>query len=94
MLAAAMEDWTKIFKALGNDNRLQILRLLLKRGELPVREISDGIKMNIKNTSKHLIILANLNFLDATGKRGSVWYRIHPALRKEVGIILRKFVCR
>ena len=89
-----MKEWTKIFKALANENRLKILHLLTKQGELPVKEISHRIGLGVKPTSKHLIILSNMNFLQNEGKRGSVWYRLSPELRREVRYIITRFLAR
>ena len=87
-----MKEWTKVFKALGNENRLKILRLLTKKRELPVKAIGEYIGMGIKSTSKHLIILANLNMLQSQGKMGSVWYALHPSIRPEVHHIIHRFL--
>ena len=87
-----MKEWTKVFKALANENRLKILRLLAKKRELPVKAISQHIDLGIKATSKHLIILANLNMLQSQGKLGSVWYMLHPSIRPEVSHIVYKFL--
>lgn len=89
-----MKEWTKIFKGLANENRLKILHILAKTGELPVHEISKKIGLGVKPTSKHLIILSNLSFLQNEGKRGSVWYRISPELRREVRYIITRFLPR
>ena len=87
-----MKEWTKVFKALANENRLKILRLLTRKRELPVKAISGYIDLGIKATSKHLIILANLNMLQSQGKLGSVWYTLHPSIRPEVHYIIHKFL--
>ena len=87
-----MKEWTKVFKALANENRLKILRLLAKKRELPVKAIGEHIDLGIKATSKHLIILANLNMLQSQGKLGSVWYTLHPAIRPEIQHIIHKFL--
>lgn len=87
-----MKEWTKVFKALANENRLKILRLLTKKRELPVKAISQHIDLGIKATSKHLIILANMNMLQSQGKLGSVWYTLHPTIRSEVNHIIHKFL--
>ena len=87
-----MKEWTKVFKALANENRLKILCLLARKRELPVKMISDRIGLGIKATSKHLIILANMNMLQSQGKMGSVWYTHHPFIRPEVHHIIHKFI--
>jgi DNA-binding transcriptional ArsR family regulator len=48
--------WTKILKALADENRLEIIHQLLKN-ELSVRDLSDTLNMKDYNISKHLKIL-------------------------------------
>lgn len=48
--------WTKILKALADENRLHIIHELLKH-ELSVRDLSDTLNMKDYNISKHLKIL-------------------------------------
>ena len=87
-----MKEWTKIFKALANENRLYILRLLAKDGELSVKTICHKLDLGVKLVSKHLSILSHLNFVEGHGKLGSVWYRIHPTVRSEVKYIISRFL--
>lgn len=87
-----MKEWTKIFKALGNDNRLAILKLIAQHGELSVKMICQRLDKKVKMVSKHLGILAHMNIVEGEGKLGSVWYKLHPALRAEVKTILHKFL--
>lgn len=87
-----MKEWTKIFKALANENRLAILKVLAKQGELPVKIICHKVDRGVKLVSKHLSILAHLNIVEGQGKLGSVWYKLHPSLRTEVKTILYKFL--
>lgn len=87
-----MKEWTKTFKGLANENRLNILYTLHKEVELSVKTISGRIDLGIKATSKHLIILSNLGMLQSHGKQGSVWYKLHPKLRAETKHIITKFL--
>ena len=87
-----LKEWTKMFKALGNETRLQIMRLLSIERELPVHAISARVNRGVKGVSKHLSILANIGFLQSHGKLGSVYYYLHPKLRKEVRHIITNFL--
>jgi len=49
-------EWTAILKALADENRLQIIHVLLKN-ELSVRDLSDTLNMKDYNISKHLKVL-------------------------------------
>ena len=87
-----LKAWTKIFKALANENRLKILYCIDRGGELSVKMISDKIGRGVKITSKHLNILARTDILEANGKLGSVWYSINPDIRAEIKYIVTKFI--
>lgn len=77
---------------LGNINRLNILRLLAKNKELPVKEIRERLKLTLKLASQHLIILSHASLVQGVGKMGSVYYSFHPELSKEVRYIIEKIV--
>ena len=87
-----MKEWTKIFKALANENRLAILKVITKHGELSVKMICQKLDKKVKMVSKHLGILSHMSIVEGEGKLGSVWYKLHPALRSEVRTILHKFL--
>lgn len=82
--------WVKVFKALGNEGRLKILKLLLDGEERTVSEIKNEIEISLKATSKHLISLDNLGFLESSGKKGGVWYKIDLSGHPKVKEILRR----
>src|SRR3972149_5326136 len=69
--------WVKIFKALGNEGRLKIMKLLFGCGEFTVTDISKEIGLSLKATSKHVIAMDNLGFVKNTGKKGHVYYSIY-----------------
>ena len=87
-----MKEWTKNFKALANENRLEILRVLSKHGELSVKIICNKLDRGVKMVSKHLGILSHMGFVEGTGKLGSVWYKLHPKLHPEIKHIITKFL--
>ena len=49
-------DWSIILKALADENRLQIIRELLK-DEASVQDLSDRLEIKTYNMSKHLKVL-------------------------------------
>lgn len=83
--------WVKIFKALGNEGRLKIMKLLFGGGEFTVTEISKEISLSLKATSKHVIAMDNLGFIKNTGKKGHVYYSIdlnqHPKVKELLKMI-------
>jgi len=68
--------WVTIFKALSNLNRIKIISMLAGGKSMNVTEIARTLGIAIKSTSKHLIILQNLDLLESEGKRGHVFYSL------------------
>jgi len=64
----------KIFKALANKRRLEILKLLKNRKEMTVGHIAEKIKLSIRSTSNHLGILNNAKLLDKEQRKLHVFY--------------------
>jgi DNA-binding transcriptional ArsR family regulator len=58
-----IKELAKIFKALGNERRVLILKHLLTKRELTVSQISELIRLSFKSVSKHLLILENANLV-------------------------------
>lgn len=86
-----MKRWSIIFKAFGNINRLKIVALLFKTGELSVGEIAEALKISIKSTSKNLVLLQQLNVLDSVGRNGHVYYNISSEMPKDIARTLKLF---
>lgn len=87
---ANAKSWVKVFKALGNEGRLKILKFLLDGRERTVTEIKEEIGISLKATSKHLIMLDNLGFVESSGKKGHVFYKIDLAQYPKVRSFLEK----
>ena len=86
------KEWERIFKVLGNINRLNILRLLTQKRELSVKAIADALELGIKITSQHLVILSHASMVEGMGKIGSVYYSLHPDLIREIRHIIKDLV--
>ena len=84
--------WVILFKALGNINRLKIIKLLASGQSLSVTEITSAIKISLNATSKHLIILSNLDVVEGTGRDGHVFYRLNPDLPKDIKSAINLFI--
>lgn len=85
-------QWSILFKALGNPYRLDIIKLLNKQGKTAVSDISKEVGISIKNTSRNLGILQNLDILKSQGKTDHVYYEINPDLEKDLKTILKLFL--
>jgi DNA-binding transcriptional ArsR family regulator len=70
------KEHEKVFKALANKRRLDILAYLLKNKEATVGEIAGKIKLSFKATSKHLLMLRNAGFIDKEQRSLLMYYSI------------------
>lgn len=85
------KNWVVIFKALGNANRCKIIEMLYHGKSLSVTEISEELGISLKSTSKHLIQLENLKFLESSGKKGHVFYALNKNLPLHIKQALKLF---
>ena len=72
-----MKQVEKILKALANQRRLEIVRLLKKRTRATVGEISKAIDLSFRATSRHLGVLHSAEILDKKQQSLQVWYFFH-----------------
>lgn len=75
-----IKRWTVVFRVLANINRLKIIKILSDGKKLNVTEIADDLRISLKATSNHLVILKNLDVLDALGTAGHVFYSLNQQL--------------
>ena len=69
--------WVNVFKVLGNINRLRIIKMLQNGKSMTVTKISENLGISLKATSRHLIILQNMEVLENQGKNGFVYYQLN-----------------
>ena len=72
-----------VLKALGEPNRLRIVRLLLKQS-LGVNAIGEALAMSQYNVSKHLRILKEAGLLEMEKEGKQRLYRVIPGLRDKL----------
>ncbi len=87
-----MELTVKVFKALANQKRLNMLRLLMREGELPVSVISKRLKISFTSASKNLLKLENVGLVKR--RENSIWiyYEINRDRKYPYQELLFKFV--
>jgi len=84
-----MKKVTKFFKALANDRRIEILKLLHeKNDEMTVGEISKQISLSFKSTSKHLLILENVNLVKRRQEGAEVFYSLNKEIVEKLFSLL------
>ena len=72
-----------VLKALGEMNRLRIMRLLLKE-QLGVNEITRRLRMPQYNVSKHLRVLREAGLLDVEKEGKQRLYRVANELKRHL----------
>ena len=85
------KELEKILKALANKRRVSILKYLKRVGKASVGEVSDAIKLSFKATSKHLMILSNVDIVEKEQISLTMFYFLpkstHPMVSKLLSII-------
>jgi len=71
-----MDIVQRIFKSLSGKTRLDILLLLLEKGELAVNEISSLLNRKVSTVSRNLRILEKDNFVKARHTSKNVYYSV------------------
>ncbi|WPX07732.1 ArsR/SmtB family transcription factor [Anaerocellum danielii] len=74
----------EIFKALGDQNRLRILNLLLE-DELCVCELEKILGLTQSNVSRHLQVLKNKGVVSCKKTSQWIYYRVSDEFFKEYG---------
>ena len=73
---ANLRELEKPLKALANRRLLAILQYLKRKKEAPVTEIAKEIKLSVKATSKHLLILSALGIIESNQRSLQVFYHL------------------
>ncbi len=81
-----MKKEVKILKALANEKRLEILKLLDKHSGFSIIEIAEEINLHFKSSSKHLKRLSEAGLVKSN--RDGVWVRF--GLTEKVDQLLKK----
>ena len=84
-----LKQWATVFRGLGNQNRLQILEILTKTKSMSVSELSEKLHITLKNTSRNLIILLNLDLVEFQGRNSRVYYNLNLRMSDDITRILK-----
>ncbi len=85
------KDWAKIYKALGNENRIKIIRMLYPSHQLSVTEIQQKLGISYRWVSINLNNLKRVGIVESEGKQGRVFYYLNPSLSRPVRSALQTF---
>ena len=75
-----MRKLTEIYKALSEETRIQIMGMLLLRGELCVCDVEGALEITQSKSSRHLRILLNTGLV--TNRREGTW--MHYLIPKDL----------
>jgi len=70
------EDWTRLFKALGDPVRLRLFRLLSLHDELCVCHLTGALKLPQSTVSRHLAVLRHAGLVSARREGKWMHYRL------------------
>jgi len=76
MNKSEVENFARVFKALADTTRQQILELLHKNGELSVTEITSHFTLAQPTISQHLRVLRDVEAVKIRKSGQQVYYRI------------------
>ncbi|MCK4905711.1 winged helix-turn-helix transcriptional regulator [bacterium] len=87
-----MRQLTKVFKAVSDETKLRILKILQERNEICVCEIMQALNISQSRASRNLGILQNAGFI--TDRRDGLWvfYSINKEKFNEHHIAINKLI--
>lgn len=85
-----MNVLTKVFKAVANENRLRILKVLMDERAREIGEIANEVNLPYKTTARNLKILEKYDFLKSNVNSGIVYYQI----RKDRKLFYNQMILR
>ena len=85
-----LRELEHIFRVLSGRKRLEILRLMLDGKSRAVGEVAVAVKLSLKSTSKHVILLAQVGLLDRRRGGFSVYYQLANDTPRYLEAVLRQ----
>jgi DNA-binding transcriptional ArsR family regulator len=74
-------ELSALFKIFANANRLRLLHVLARAGEIRVLDLAAALEMKVQAVSNQLQRLADQGFIEATREGQNIFYRIkNPCL--------------
>jgi len=83
-----MNELERALKAIANRRRLALIKYLNSRREASVGELAEAIKLSLKATSKHLVILHSASIVEREQRSLLMYYRLAEPLPRPVKFIL------
>tara|TARA_B100002051_G_C16538928_1_gene536538 strand:+ start:342 stop:623 length:282 start_codon:yes stop_codon:yes gene_type:complete len=86
------QELIKFFKALSNDERIEIIKLLLKNGEMYAQDIERRFYLEQSTTSHHLNMLKRCGIAKARKEGRKIYYSVDQANFKRIWEFFGKLV--
>ena len=86
-----INDKEKIFKALGDKNRLMIMDLIIK-DELSAGKILEQVNMGQSTLSHHMKILCDSGIVNARKDSRWVYYTINAEVAAEISSVISEWI--
>ena len=83
-------ELVKVLRVLAGRKRLEILNLLSDARERSVGKIAADIKLSLKSTSKHLLLLSQVDLVEYRRQKNVVWYQASKVVPKYIKPVLVK----
>ncbi len=83
------KDTEEIFKALGNEVRLSVIKLLLKKGELSCQDIQKHFTLSQPTMSHHFSQLIDTGIINVQKTGANHFYSLNQKLLEKNGIYLQ-----
>ncbi len=81
-MSANLEQWAKVFSALGNPERLAVVAHLLARGRQNCRELAEHVRLSTPALSYHLRLLEEAGLITREKRGRQRCLRVSPELAK------------
>jgi DNA-binding transcriptional ArsR family regulator len=85
-------DAAQLLKALGNEQRLLILCILLE-GPLAVGELNERVELSQSALSQHLALLREAGMVETRRESQSIFYSLPPGPVTQVMAVLQRIYC-
>lgn len=85
------KDTEEMFKALGNEVRLSVIKLLLKKGELSCQDIQKHFTLSQPTMSHHFSQLIASGIINVQKTGTNHFYSLNQKLLEKNGIFLKKW---
>ena len=83
-----MKQLERVLKALANRRRLAIVRYLKGHRDASVGQVAQAIRLSLKSTSKHLVILHSVDILEREQRSLQMYYGLAGRRPRPVDSVL------